>query len=431
MTAVVGILNKQAVALAADSAVTIGGTNGRKIFNKANKVFTLSRQHPVGIMIYNSASFMATPWETIIKVYRKQLDTKSFPLLKEYEQDFIEFLRSKNFYADEGIQIMFLENVSSDIVNYIVGEVTKKNRGIIENPSPESRAQLLTLLEEQVESLIQNWNLPHTKFCPEFVDYTFEMFSVYSNEIFERIRQNRFVKNGIILPDELLLKIQRGVYSILRAQEEYTGYTGLIFTGFGEDEIYPQLIATNISMVVDNRLRYYINENRGASISNNNNGAVCPFAQTDVIDTILTGIDPSLDNIYLNNFDALFRKYNQAILESIGNTNPLLTEQIKNLDTKAIVDELNSTNQQIKSENYINPLMNAVSNLAKEDLAEMAESLIYLTYLKRRITFAEESVGGPVDVAVISKGDGFVWIKRKHYFRPELNQHFFDNYFKK
>ncbi|MBK8110759.1 MAG: hypothetical protein IPK46_10755 [Saprospiraceae bacterium] len=68
--------------------------------------------------------------------------------------------------------------------------------------------------------------------------------------------------------------------------------------------------------------------------------------------------------------------------------------------------------------------MNAVSNLAKEDLSEMAESLIYLTYLKRRITFAEESVGGPVDVAVISKGDGFVWIKRKHYFRPELNQHF-------
>jgi len=32
MTGSVGILNKQAVALAADSAVTIGGTNGRKIF---------------------------------------------------------------------------------------------------------------------------------------------------------------------------------------------------------------------------------------------------------------------------------------------------------------------------------------------------------------------------------------------------------------
>jgi hypothetical protein len=24
-------------------------------------------------------------------------------------------------------------------------------------------------------------------------------------------------------------------------------------------------------------------------------------------------------------------------------------------------------------------------------------------------------------VAVISRGDGFVWVKRKHYFPPELN----------
>ena len=74
--------------------------------------------------------------------------------------------------------------------------------------------------------------------------------------------------------------------------------------------------------------------------------------------------------------------------------------------------------------------MNAVGALSKEDLAEMAESLIYLTYLKRRITFAEESVGGPVDVAVISKTDGFIWLKRKHYFKPELNHHYFSKFVK-
>lgn len=38
-------------------------------------------------------------------------------------------------------------------------------------------------------------------------------------------------------------------------------------------------------------------------------------------------------------------------------------------------------------------------------------------------------VGGPIDVAVISKGDGLIWIKRKHYFDRDLNQHFFSNYF--
>ena len=100
MTAVVGILNKQAVAIAADSAVTIGGNNGRKIFNKANKLFTLSKEHPVGVMIYNSASFMGTPWETLIKVYRNQLRNNSFQTVRGYQEDFIEFLRSKNFFTD-------------------------------------------------------------------------------------------------------------------------------------------------------------------------------------------------------------------------------------------------------------------------------------------------------------------------------------------
>jgi hypothetical protein len=59
-------------------------------------------------------------------------------------------------------------------------------------------------------------------------------------------------------------------------------------------------------MVVDDRLRYYVDDNRTAEISDLNNGAVRPFAQTDVIDTILSGIDPALDEIYLNNFSSLF-----------------------------------------------------------------------------------------------------------------------------
>jgi len=42
-----------------------------------------------------------------------------------------------------------------------------------------------------------------------------------------------------------------------------------------------------------------------------------------------------------------------------------------------------------------------------------------------------DTVALPIDVAVISKGDGFIWIKRKHYFEPALNQHFFSNYYRK
>ena len=60
----------------------------------------------------------------------------------------------------------------------------------------------------------------------------------------------------------------------------------------------------------------------------------------------------------------------------------------------------------------------------------MAESLVNLTSFRRHVTPDVETVGGPIDVAIISRGDGFIWIKRKHYFQPELNQHFLANYFR-
>lgn len=79
---------------------------------------------------------------------------------------------------------------------------------------------------------------------------------------------------------------------------------------------------------------------------------------------------------------------------------------------------------------YAKPLIDTVALLDKEDMANMAESFISLTSLVRRMQPGEETVGGPVDVAVISKGDGFVWINRKHYFKPEFNASFLCNYFK-
>jgi hypothetical protein len=57
-------------------------------------------------------------------------------------------------------------------------------------------------------------------------------------------------------------------------------------------------------------------------------------------------------------------------------------------------------------------------------LAELAETLVSIESLKERVTRNTETVSGPIDVAIITKGDGFIWIKRKHYFDPDLNIRF-------
>ncbi len=64
-------MNRSAIALAADSAVTLsGGSSVAKIFQNENKLFELSRRFPVAVMLYNSMGLFQIPWEVIIKDFR-------------------------------------------------------------------------------------------------------------------------------------------------------------------------------------------------------------------------------------------------------------------------------------------------------------------------------------------------------------------------
>ena len=74
---------------------------------------------------------------------------------------------------------------------------------------------------------------------------------------------------------------------------------------------------------------------------------------------------------------------------------------------------------------HYTPMARVIASLPVSEMAALAKSLIELQSLKERVTQPSESVGGPIDVAVISKHDGFIWIERKHYFRGELNPRFF------
>lgn len=100
MTAEVAILNKGAVALAADSAVTISGSGPLKIYNSVNKIFELHDESPVGILIYGSMDFMGIHLETIIKQYRRDRSRKtSFAHVKEFSIDFRNYLESEVRYT--------------------------------------------------------------------------------------------------------------------------------------------------------------------------------------------------------------------------------------------------------------------------------------------------------------------------------------------
>jgi hypothetical protein len=96
MTAEVCIMNRLAVVLAADSAATVTQWSGDEVENRyfkgSNKIFQLSDDHPVGLMVFDVADIMRVPWEIVVKTFRGTLGTKSFNTLKAYASEFFAFL---------------------------------------------------------------------------------------------------------------------------------------------------------------------------------------------------------------------------------------------------------------------------------------------------------------------------------------------------
>src|SRR5690606_11856334 len=89
MTSEVVLMNRQAVAMAADSAVTISGPQYLKTYQSVDKLFPLVDGQPVAVMIYNNAEIMSTPWETVISLYREAVRGKPLDTLEAYAEDFM------------------------------------------------------------------------------------------------------------------------------------------------------------------------------------------------------------------------------------------------------------------------------------------------------------------------------------------------------
>lgn len=56
-----------------------------------------------------------------------------------------------------------------------------------------------------------------------------------------------------------------------------------------------------------------------------------------------------------------------------------------------------------------------------QDAIDLAEFLVETTIKFSRYTPGAQTVGGPIEIAAISKHEGFKWIRRKHYYKHELN----------
>jgi hypothetical protein len=196
--------------------------------------------------------------------------------------------------------------------------------------------------------------------------------------------------------------------------------TGLVVSGYGETEFFPSLEQYECFGVVLGTVIHRRLDHECKSITFETTSEIVPVAQDDMVNTFVFGSSMETLGAMRENFDEIIGDILDTLDKDGHLANGVDTAAIK---ATAAEQFLERTREHIWKE-HARPLRRVVGMLSVPELAELAETFVSIESLKERVTRHTETVSGPIDVAVITKGDGFIWMKRKHYFDPALNVRF-------
>jgi hypothetical protein len=421
MTAEVAVLNKIAVSLAADSAVTIGTASGQKIYNTVNKLFMLSKHHPVGIMVFGNAGLIGVPWELAIKVFRGQLGDEHLPHLEDYGKRLFEFLgQNKKLFPPEARAASVETNLIA-LFSLIRSAATEAGGA----QDAESQQRAVTA------EIIQLLGVAEALEClpGRSVEDAERVLSHYEEALGSAVQG---VFEGVPLDEASVGHLRRlAVHTFCKSLAPIEANSGVILAGFGEEDFFPTVAEYSVWGIAGDAPSF--KEQRVVRITFDKKGLVLAFAQRDPVTAFMNGIAAEYREWLQNGLQNLLMeelpREVASHLAAAGADNPEAIAAALRAIAPGIMNSIREGMLAQSRGAYSKPILEAVEVMPKDELAALAESLVNLTSMRRRATLDAETVGGPIDVAVISKGDGFIWMKRKHYFKPELNPAFFSNYY--
>lgn len=419
MTAEVAILNKIGIAIAADSTVTVGD----KTYNTTNKLFALSKYEPVGILIWGSTEMTSIPLETIIKDFRSDLGDRKFRKLSDYSNRFIRFLKTKvpistadrkqnlaqvfdwwcSFFNDsftsecsnQGIAIgpNALSLEAATIFKSLIDQLSKELRrgGRARSLTGVTEAELARLARKEAREAIQIS-------CEPYILDT---------------RQRKKLESFLF----------KGALSSIFSEHR----TGFVITGYGTKDYFPHIISFSTDGYVGRKMK--IAMVREAKISTETPAVIAPFAQRDAADLFMEGIDPTYNEYLEEGFSDLLVGIADVSARYFAITDKTKIAKLESVLKSRAASYINACTKK-RRRDFVMPVLRSVQALDKSEMAALAENLVSLTALKQKVSLELETVGGPIDVAFISKHDGFIWIKRKHYFEADLNPFYFQRYLK-
>lgn len=428
MTTEIAVANRLGIALASDSAVTITGGGRVKIFDTADKLFELSLRHPVGVMINGNMDCLGVPWEVLVKDFREvQGDTKR-TTIGEWMKDFLSYVETHSMIGNGATERHALHIIDNEIQE-LQNNIGPRIREEIGRRSLRTKDAILTLLTELfLEQVSQRTEfLRLYPIADSLVDLSFDEVTKAYSEIIDKRVVERFSGQKLSL-EELSAFRAMVIEAFIRAYPS-DHVAGLVVAGFGCGDTFPSIQSVEVDGRIFGKMKSTQIDNKSI-VASSDGGQVTYFAQTDVIQRLLEGADPEFIETTADFIEKAVRSVADTLESALR---PKRLSKRKVADRQSLIREIVSvvrteyeeeTAENLKKQ-FSRQFDRMIAMMPKQELIELAEALVSITAVERKATADEGTVGGLIDVAFITKHEGFVWVKRKHYFEKDLNPTYF------
>lgn len=425
MTCEVLVMNRLGLVLAADSAITFTSKDDAGVKTSfsagANKIFQLSNHEPVGIMIFNNAGLQNIPWEIVIKNFRTHLDGNGYSSMQEYAVALRDYIVSNKHLFPDAHKENHLKMLAFKAFMFLFNFSQHLSPDLVDPSKSSEHLKNWEAFKDFISKTIPPIPLPAYFTDQQFQKTKSDYLAWLSKLISDYLDNTATVKHlkSIIDVNELANYSIEVLYKLYPSIFE-DSYTGIVIAGYGKDDCFPSYVEVkyygfiNDALIVENEKDAVIDHNEIDSV-------IEAFAQQSMVETFVKGFSPTVWSKVNDKSNELVQKISAELVANGGATLPANWDET----VQKLNDEFTKQwSWDVLQAHYL-PLRRIIGGLAIEEMSELAETLVMLESLKEKVTSRTQSVGGPIDVAVITKAEGLVWIKRKLFFNPEINQRYF------
>jgi len=423
MTTEVITMNRYGVAMAADSAITVAD---RKVYHTAHKIFPLGKNHQVAIMSYGKGHLMNIPWSVIMDTYEKYLSNEPLASVGKYVEQFLHYVNHYDYeqLMSREIEDHFIQELLYTKINYLIKFCQKMHREIFKEHHKKLTMEQSQHIYNQKMELMLTEILKRYEAKPFYKPFNENDFNslmeTYHQQLFKYLQKEMLscFRTKDICKHILMI----AYYSILKRNEIYRA--SLVFVGYGQKNLLPEMITVEVGTKINGKLKYKMNDEQTYQMDMFEPGKIFTFGRSRMINSFISGIHKELEDFLLEELNTKLIDLQDEIKYIVSDYLPdeqLVTEVTKTVEKQ--IKHLYHTWQEevitVKEQHFIDPVESLITVMPPQHLGDIAEKLVSIEVFKSKLSKHVEKTSGPIDVATITKGEGFQWMKNKNKQRWE------------